>query len=83
MTNSPWTEEKTARALRFWAEYQSSHEITDRVGQTVGIDPSEGRIWFGESAADVVGRRDADGIDAPLYLIRVGHDYYLRKGGRR
>jgi hypothetical protein len=83
MTESNWTEEMTARALRFWAEYQTEHEITDRKGQAVGIDPSEGRVWFGSSALDVVRQRDADGVDTPLYFLRVGRDYYLRKGGRR
>jgi hypothetical protein len=25
----------------------------------------------------------AEGIDAPVYLVRVGYDYYVRKGSRR
>jgi hypothetical protein len=83
MTGSSWTEEMTARALQFWGEYQADHEIDDKMGLAVGIDPAEGRIWFGSDAIDVVRKRDADGIDTPLYFLRVGRDYYLRKGGRR
>jgi hypothetical protein len=83
MSAALWTEGDTSRALRFWAEYQSCHEIADRLGQTVGIAPSDGRIWFGSDALDVVRKRDADGVTEPLYIVRVGRDYYLRKGGRR
>lgn len=78
-----WTEEDTARALQYWATYVSQNDISDRIGQAVGIDPSEGRIWFGSDALDVTRKKNADGVDGPLYLLRVGKDYYLRKGGRR
>jgi hypothetical protein len=77
-----WTSDLTDRAIRFWNEYQSHHEIADRFGQAVGIDPIEGRVWFGSDAIDVVRKRDADGIDTPLFFLRVGRDYYVRKGGR-
>ena len=26
---------------------------------------------------------DADGVHVPLHFVRVGSDYYFRKGGRR
>jgi hypothetical protein len=53
------------------------------IGQTAGIDPVSGRIWFGESATDIWQQMEAEGIDVPLYYTRVGSDYYVRKGGHR
>ena len=83
MAVSHWSEEETAAAKRIWAEYQQKHDLSDRVGQTAGIDPSTGRIWFGDSIPDVVSQRDAAGLHAPLRFERVGSDTYYRKGGRR
>ena len=77
------TEAEATRALQIWAEYQQHHDISDRIGQTVGIDPLTGRFWFGESATDVVQKMNAEGIEATLYCLRVGRDYYVRKGGHR
>ena len=82
MSSSTWTDADTARALQIWADYQQQHDVSDRIGQAVGIDPASGRVWFGESALDIRRQMDAEGIDAPLYLLRVGFDYYLRKGPR-
>lgn len=70
-------------AERIWKEYQSGHDVPHRLGQTAGIDPVSGKIWFGESIPDVVRQRDEDGIDRPLFAVRVGCDHYYRKGGRR
>ena len=71
------------KAHQIWVEYQRTHDVSDRIGQAVGIDPVTGRVWFGESAIDVVRRRDAEGISSPLFGERVGSPTYLRKGGRR
>ena len=83
MPVSQWTEADTATAHQIWAEYQQQHDLSDRTGQTAGIDPASGRIWFGESAKDIVAQMDSEGVTAPLYFVRVGHASYLRKGGRR
>jgi len=80
MPTSPWKEGDTERALQFWAEYQKLHDVSDRHGQTVGIDPLSGRVWFGKSAIEVVKNAQADGFEPPFYLLRVGYDYYRRKG---
>lgn len=53
------------------------------MGQTVGIDPISGRLWFGESATDVVQKMKREGVEATLYCLRVGRDYYVHKGGHR
>jgi hypothetical protein len=83
MNVSNWSQADSDRAQRIWSEYEREHDLSDREGQTAGIDPSSGRIWFGVSIQDVVAKRDAGGCDAPLYFIRVGSSAYYRKGGHR
>ena len=82
-TDSTWTEADTTRACQIWADYQREHDLTGRVGQAVGIDPASGQVWFGASAKDIVLRLEAQGLRTPLFFLRVGQDYYARKGGRR
>jgi hypothetical protein len=83
MSVSKTTTIDTARARQIWADYQSQHDISGRRGQAVGIDPVSGRIWFGRKALDIAKQMRAEGIDRPFYCVRVGSDYYGRKGGRR
>ena len=83
MSISNWSEADTARALELWAEYQRQNDLSDCMGQTAGVDPASGRIWFGESAKDIWRQMEAEGVDTPLYYVRVGCDYYVRKGGHR
>ena len=78
-----WTERDTERAKEAWAAYQRQHDISERIGQTAGIDPASGQIWFGASAKDIVAQMEAEGRTTPLYFVRVGTDYYLRKGPYR
>jgi len=78
-----WTVGDTARAREFWADYQREHDLSERQGQTVGIDPVTGAVWLGDSIADVVSQRDSAGLDTPLFFERVGARTYWRKGGRR
>lgn len=77
------TNTDTQRAKQIWDEYVSKNDLTDRRGQAAGIDPMSGRIWFGESASDIVIQMDAAGEFVPLYFTRVGQEAYLRKGCRR
>lgn len=74
-------DDDVARALEIWSEYQRNHDLSDRIGQAAGIDPGRGRIWFGESARDIVEQMEAEGVHALFYCVRVGFDHYLRKGG--
>ena len=83
MAMDTWTESDTQRAQQYWAEYQQQHDVSEKRGQTAGIDPVSGRVWFGASAREIVAKRAAEGLATPLYFIRVGSDYYLRKGGPR
>lgn len=78
-----WTVADTAKAREFWADYQREHSLSERQGQTVGIAPVSGAMWFGDSIADVVCQRDREGLDTPLFFERVGARTYWRKGGRR
>ena len=83
MTVSNWTEADSHRAQEIWSEYQQHHDLSEKLGETVGIDPASGSIWFGESVQDVIAQRDANGSETPLFFVRVGSATYYRKGGRR
>jgi hypothetical protein len=71
------------KAREIWAEYQRQHEVSEHLGEAVGIEPVSGRVWFGPKALDIARQMRAEGIDRPFYCVRVGSDYYGRKGGRR
>ncbi|MBI2478190.1 MAG: hypothetical protein HYV60_05965 [Planctomycetia bacterium] len=83
MTVSNWTESDSARSQRIWTDYQRQHDLAEQFGQTAGIDPVSGRVWLGDSIEAVVAKRNADGIDSPLFFERVGSPTYYRKGGHR
>jgi uncharacterized protein YbjT (DUF2867 family) len=83
MTVANWTRADSERAQEIWSDYQRDHDLAEQAGQTAGIDPVTGRIWFGDSIQDVIAQRDADGSAALLFFMRVGSPTYYRKGGRR
>lgn len=83
MKHPNWTEADSRKAKRIWTEYQKQHNIAEYIGQTAGIDPKSERIWFGDSALEIVQQRLAEGLTSPLFFERVGYGAYLRKGGRR
>jgi hypothetical protein len=80
MSGSHGTDLDTERARRYWAQYQRQYDVSDRIGETAGIDPGSGRVWFGSSAKDIVAQMEVEGVIVPLYFVRIGFDYYLRKG---
>lgn len=82
MTLSKWTDADSSRAQKIWSSYQQCHDLSDKVGQTVGIDPASGCVWIGDSVQDVIAQRDATGSMGPLFFERVGSSAYYRKGGR-
>ena len=79
MTASNWTEADSSRAQQIWSEYEEHHDVSEKVGQTAGIEPQSGRIWFGDSIQDVIAQRHADGSAAPLFFVRVGSATYYRR----
>jgi hypothetical protein len=83
MSLGSWGAAESAKAKQIWGLYQQQHDLSDRLGQTVGIDPVNGRIWFGGSIRDIVVQRDAEGLDSPLFFARVGSATYFRKGNHR
>jgi hypothetical protein len=83
MSVSHWSEADSNRAQEIWAEYQRHHDLSEKIGQTAGIDPVSGCILFGDSIQDVIAQRDAAGIATPLFFMRVGSATYYRKGGLR
>jgi hypothetical protein len=83
MTAIRLTAADVERAKQIWADYQAAHDVSDRKGQAVGIDPQTGQVWFGESATAIWQQMEAQGSARPLVFMRVGSDYYVRKGGRR
>jgi len=83
MTVSNWTAADSNRAQQIWSEYQEHHDVSEKAGQTAGIEPVSGCIWFGDSIQDVIAQRDAAGNGDPLFFMRVGSETYYRKGGPR
>ena len=83
MPHVEWTESDSVKAKQIWLDYQRQHDLSGRIGQTAGIDPHSGRIWFGDSITDIVSQRDAEGLDSPLFFERVGSDAYFHKRGRQ
>ena len=83
MSVPSWTEADSNQVQEIWSQYQQSHDISTRIGQTVGIEPVSGYMWFGDSIQDVIAQRDAHGNAQPLFFKRVGSETYYRKGGHR
>jgi len=82
MNVTAWKPEYTARAEQIWDEYQRQHDLSEQRGKVAAIDPITGRIWIGEAGVDVAQQMETEGIDTPVYLVRVGFPSYVRKGRR-
>ena len=83
MKHPDWTQADSREAKQIWDEYQNQHNISDRIGQTAGIDPKSKRIWFGSSIREIVLQRNTEGLNSPLFFQRVGSKTYFRKRARR
>lgn len=83
MKHPQWTQADSDKVKQIWEEYKKEHNLSERIGQTAGIDPNSRRIWFGESIRDVVIQRNTEGLNSPLFFERIGFETYFRKGGRR
>jgi hypothetical protein len=82
MTAATWKPEYTERAQEIWERFQQQHDLSDKRGKVAAIDPESGRVWIGDSGVDVADKMQAEGMDVPVYLVRIGSDYFLRKGRR-
>ena len=80
MERSSGKEIDSVKAKQMWMRYRKRHDLSGRAGQTVGIDPEEGKLWFGESIRDIVLQRDVQGLKSPLFFERVGSRTYISKG---
>ena len=81
MKEPKWDPADSVKCQEIWEAYQREHDVSSRHGQTAGIDPKTGRIWFGESIEDVLTQREAEGLKSPMFWERVGHAaYFLKKG---
>lgn len=67
-----WTQADSRKAKQIWKAYQSKHNLSNRIGQTAGIDPKSKQIWFGASIRNIVLQRNAEGLTSPLFFERVG-----------
>ncbi len=83
MKQSDWTQADSREAKQIWKEYQKRHNLSDRIGQTAGIDPKSKHIWFGSSISDIILQRNTEGLNSPIFFQRVGSKTYFRKRVRR
>ena len=83
MKHPYWSQANSREAKQIWEEYQKQHNLSDRIGQTAGIDPKSKRIWFGSSIIDIVLQRNTEGLNSLLFFQRVGSKTYFRKRVRR
>lgn len=82
-TQTGWTDADTQKALQVWEEYQKMHDVSAMKGMAVGIEPKSGRVFFGESASDIMMRREKEkDVWEPMFFLRVGFAFYQRKGPR-
>jgi hypothetical protein len=44
MTVSNWPQADSERAQKIWSEYERDHDLSEKAGQTAGIEPATGRI---------------------------------------
>ena len=58
MSVSNWTDADSAKAQEIWADYQQQHDLSSRTGQTAGIDPASGRIWFVANQSNTSSRNE-------------------------
>ena len=78
MTTATWKPEYTAHAQAIWKAYQQ-HDLSNQRGKVAAIDPESGRVWIGANGVEIAGQMKAEGVDEPMYLVRVGYDHFLRK----
>ena len=71
------------KATQVWAEYQLTHDLTNRKGEAVGVDPISGDVFFGRSAGEIIDKLRAEGRFRMLMYWRIGYPWYSRARGVR
>jgi hypothetical protein len=74
-----WKPDDSVRAQQIWENFQQQHGLSDLRGKVAAIDPESGRVWIGDSGVDVAQKMLAEGVYVPVYLVRIGSEYFLRK----
>lgn len=78
------TDEQLDHAREIWARYQLTHDLTDKQGHIVAIDPTSGRIWMGDDIIKIPERMLAEEGQITLCLYeRVGDSALWSKGEQR
>ena len=70
------------RARNAWAAYQREYDVASLRGQVAAVDPESGRVWTGPDALDAVDKMNAEGVDVPVWCVRIGYEYLDVKGHR-
>jgi hypothetical protein len=70
----------TERSRSVWEQYQRMHDVAHLRGQVAAINPESSRVWIGEDALNAIDKMNAEGIDTPVWLVRVGFEYLDVKG---
>lgn len=82
MMTATWKPEYTAHAQQIWERFQQQHDLSDQRGKVAAIDPESGQVWIADSGVDVAQQMQAEGVNTPVYLVRIGSDHFIRKGRR-
>lgn len=72
----------TERGKKVWDQYQREHDLAHLRGQVAAVEPLSGRVWIGGDALEAVEAMNTDGIDAPVWFVRIGFSYLDVKGRR-
>jgi len=74
--------EFSERARKAWELYQREHDVASLRGQVAAVDPDSGRVWIGPDALDAVDSMNAEGVDVPVWCVRIGYEYLDVNGHR-
>jgi hypothetical protein len=72
----------TERSKKVCAQYQREHDVVPLRGQVAAVEPVSGRVRLGEDALEAVEAMNAEGVDAPVWSVRIGFSYLDVKGRR-
>ncbi|HZT41377.1 MAG TPA: hypothetical protein VFA07_04280 [Chthonomonadaceae bacterium] len=82
MATTTWKPEYTAQAIEIWEAYQQQHDLSSQRGKVAAIDPESKRVWIGDTGVDIAEQMKAEGVEVPVYLVRVDSNHFIQKGCR-